>query len=309
MYILAFFVKALLSTTFVIAQKALAIVSPVFLIGFRMTGAGLLLLGTLALFSRKQFNLKRTDLLTFAKISFFHIYLAFIAEFWGLQYISGPKVALLFNFGPFITAILSYFMLRERLIWQQILGLIISFAGFLLIIFEHVPAEKIAGELFSISLPEIAILVSATSSVYAWLTIQKLGNKNYSPIFINGMGMLGGGLLALITVPLFEAFPSLNLSEIRQLSLWVGLLILISNVFCYNMYAWLLKRYSATFLSITGLTIPVFAALWEWLFLGKVMSLNFYCSLVIISTGLILFYLGESKRLARLTAQITESTG
>jgi drug/metabolite transporter (DMT)-like permease len=309
MYILAFLVKALLSTTFVIAQKALAIVSPVFLIGFRMTSAGLLLLGALALFNRKQLKLKQTDLLTFAKISFFHIYLAFIAEFWGLQYISGPKVALLFNFGPFITAILSYFMLRERLIWQQILGLIISFFGFLLIIFEQVPTEQIAGDFFSISLPELAILVSATSSVYAWLTIQKLSTKNYSTVFINGMGMLGGGLLALLTVPLFETYPSLNLPEIGQLSLWVGLLILISNIFCYNMYAWLLKRYSATFLSITGLTIPVFAALWEWLFLGKTMSLNFYCALIVISTGLLLFYLGESKRLARLTAQISESVG
>ncbi len=306
MYILAFLVKALLSTTFVIAQKALAIVSPVFLIGFRMTSAGLLLLGTLAIFSRKQFKLKKTDLLTFAKISFFHIYLAFIAEFWGLQYISGPKVALLFNFGPFITAILSYFMLRERLIWQQILGLIISFLGFLLIIFEQVPAEQIAGEIFSISLPEIAILVSSASSVYAWITIQKLSAKNYSPVFINGIGMLGGGCLALLTVPLFETYPSLNLAQFGEVTLWVGLLILISNVFCYNMYTWLLKRYSATFLSITGLTIPVFAALWEWLFLSKAMSLNFYFSLIIISTGLILFYLGESKRLARLTAQISE---
>lgn len=309
MYILAFLVKALLSTTFVIAQKALAIVSPVFLIGFRMTSAGLLLLGTLALFSRKQFKLEKTDLFTFIKISFFHIYLAFIAEFWGLQYISGPKVALLFNFGPFITALLSYFMLRERLIWQQILGLLISFLGFLLIIFEQVPAEQIAGEIFSISLPEIAILVSATSSVYAWLTIQKLGAKQYTPIFINGVGMLGGGLLALLTVPLFESYPSLDLTQFGELSLWVGLLILISNVFCYNMYAWLLKRYSATFLSITSLTIPVFAALWEWLFLGKNMSSIFYLALVIISTGLLLFYLGESKRLARLTAQISESIG
>lgn len=309
MYILAFVVKALLSTTFVIAQKALAIVSPIFLIGFRMTSAGLLLLGTLALFSRRQLNLKQADLLTFAKIGFFHIYLAFIAEFWGLQYISGPKVALLFNFGPFITALLSYFMLRERLIWQQILGLVISFAGFLLIIFEQVPAEQIAGEIFSISLPEIAILVSATSSVYAWLTIQKLSIKNYSPVFINGIGMLGGGLLALLTVPLFETYPSLNLAQFGELSLWVGLLILISNVFCYNMYAWLLKRYSATFLSMTSLTIPVFAALWEWLFLGKTMSLIFYLALIIISTGLILFYLGESKRLARLTAQVSEKAG
>lgn len=309
MYILAFVVKALLSTTFVIAQKALAIVSPIFLIGFRMTSAGLLLLGTLALFSRRQLNLKKTDFLTFAKIGFFHIYLAFIAEFWGLQYISGPKVALLFNFGPFITALLSYFMLRERLIWQQILGLVISFAGFLLIIFEQVPAEQIAGEIFSISLPEIAILVSATSSVYAWLTIQKLSIKNYSPVFINGIGMLGGGLLALLTVPLFETYPSLNLAQFGELSLWVGLLILISNVFCYNMYAWLLKRYSATFLSMTSLTIPVFAALWEWLFLGKTMSLIFYLALIIISTGLILFYLGESKRLARLTAQVSEKAG
>ena len=309
LYLLAFFVKALMSTTFVIAQKALALVGPVYLIGLRMTAAGLLLLGSLALWRRSQFKLQRSDLSSFLKVIIFHIYIAYLAEFWGLQYLSGPKVALLFNFGPFITALLSYFMVRERLLWSQWLGLLISFSGFVLLLLEQHSAAQLVNELWSVALPDLAILLSSTSSVYAWITIQKLTRQQYSPILINGVGMLGGGLLALLTVPLFESYAQLSWSQSGELALWIGLLILIANVVCYNLYAWLLQRYSATLLSLASLTMPIFAALWEWLWLGKTMSYTFYLAFMIISIGLGLFYLGESRRLARLSAQLNTSAG
>lgn len=309
LYLLAFFVKALMSTTFVIAQQALAIVGPVYLIGLRMTAAGLILLGSLALWQRPQLRIQRSDLSSFLKVILFHIYIAYLAEFWGLQYLSGPKVALLFNFGPFITALLSYFILRERLLWSQWLGLLISFTGFLLLLLEQHSAAQLVSELWSVALPDLAILLSSTSSVFAWITIQKLTRQNYSPLLINGVGMLGGGLLALVTVPFFESFTALSWSQAGELTLWIGLLILIANVICYNLYTWLLRRFSATFLSLASLTMPIFAALWEWLWLGKTMSLTFYLAFVIISIGLSLFYLGESRRLARLSAQLNTSAG
>ena len=71
---------ALLASTFVFAKFALDFASPVFLIGFRMTLAGSLLLGYLLLFKRESLKIKKEDLFIFLRVSFFHIYLAFLAE-------------------------------------------------------------------------------------------------------------------------------------------------------------------------------------------------------------------------------------
>jgi drug/metabolite transporter (DMT)-like permease len=64
---------------------------------------------------------------------------------------------------------------------------------------------------------------------------------------------------------------------------------------CYNLYGYLLRRFSATFMSFAGLTTPLFTALFGWIFLGEVASPAFYLSFSILSVGLLLFYQEELK--------------
>lgn len=295
--VLVFLIYALMALTFLVGQQALKLVAPIWFIGFRMTVAGILLLTFLYFFKTKLLKIKQPDYGKFLKVILFHAYLPFVTEFWGLQYLSAPKTALLFNFTPVITAIFSYFMLREKLIWQQILGLIIGILGFIPILFELAPTELIAGELFRISLPELAIIISVVTSVYAWLTVQDLVKQNYDPLLINGVGMLFGGLLAFITSLFCETWPSLNLANFRLLLLWSGILIFISNIIFYNLYAKLLKQYSATLLAFAGLFTPLFAAFWELIFRGHLMSWNFFFSLIIVSAGLSLYLFTTPKKL------------
>lgn len=295
--VLVFLIYALMALTFLVGQQALKLVAPIWFIGFRMTIAGILLLTFLYFFKTKLLKINKSDWGKFLKVALFHAYIPFITEFWGLQYLSAPKTALLFNFTPVVTAIFSYFMLREKLIWQQILGLIIGILGFVPILFELAPTELLAGELFKISLPEIAIIISVITSVYAWLTVQDLVKKNYDPILVNGVGMLLGGLLAFMTSLFCETWPSLNLVDFKLLLLWSGILILISNLIFYNLYAKLLKQYSATLLAFAGLFTPLFAAIWELIFRGHLMSWNFYFSLIIVSVGLSLYLFTAPQKL------------
>ena len=299
--LIIFVLYALMALTFSIGQQALQLVPPVWLIGFRMTLAGLLLLGYLYFFKPAQLKLQPRDLGQFLKVTFLHAYLPFVTEFWALQYLSAPKAALLFNLTPVVTALLAYFTQRERLVWPQILGLAIGVLGFMPVLWELAPQELLAGQFFKISLPELALLISVISSAYAWLTVQKLVQQNYAPLFVNGVAMLGGGLLAFFTSAVLEPSwsvltwsefnpgPSLSWAEFKWVLIWCGLLILISNLIFYNLYAQLLKKYSATLLAFAGLFTPLFAAGWSWLFHGQAMSGNFYLALLIIATGLSLY--------------------
>jgi drug/metabolite transporter (DMT)-like permease len=308
----------LLSSTFVIGKAALAYSQPIFLIGFRMTLGGLLLLGFIYFFHKSQWKFKKEDFWLFAQIAFFHIYLSFILEFWSYQYVTSSKAAFMFNLSPFITALFAYIAFGDKMSTKQWIGLMIGFFGSLPVLIAQTPAAELsAGHFLFLSVPEICLLISATAGVYGWIIMKKLVvDKRYSPIFVNGIGMFFGGIAAFITSFIAEKKPLLKCGIdstnpcVLDQSIWtpwfccswsnflvflgyVSLLILVANIIFYNFYGFLLKKYTPTFLSLVGLLCPVFTALLGWIFLGETVSWEFFASLAVVMLGAYIFYLDE----------------
>lgn len=286
---------AFLASTFTIGQAVLQYTKPIFFIGFRMIIAGSLLLGYQYFFNRANLRIKKSDLLPIFFLSFVHIYIPYILEFLALQYISSAKAALLFNLSPFITALFAYYLFNEKLTPKKILGLIIGFLGFIPILIVHTHNEAFAKDMIGfVSYPEIGILLSAISASYAWILIKKLiTTKDYSPITLNGVAMLIGGILSLLTAFYTEPIIVTNM----QMFILLTILIIISgNFLSYNLYGYLLKRYTATFLSFAGFVTPLFAALFQWIFLRQGVSWQFFASCVLVSIGLYIFYQEELRQ-------------
>src|SRR5690606_27797813 len=118
------------ASTFTLGKAALMYVPPLLFIGVHITLGGILLLTYSWAVKRSSLRIAPKDYGAFANIIFFHIYLSYILEFWGMEQISSAKACLMYNMSPFFTAVLSYFFLSERFSKYQILGLIISFVGF-----------------------------------------------------------------------------------------------------------------------------------------------------------------------------------
>src|SRR5579863_9886185 len=97
-----------MARTFTIGKLALVYVHPFFLITVRMIAAGLLLLG-LQYFKEGRTPVPRVHWGLFLQLAFFHIYCAFLPEFWALQYVSGAYACLIYSLSPFCTALLSYY--------------------------------------------------------------------------------------------------------------------------------------------------------------------------------------------------------
>ena len=142
-------------------------------------------------------------------------------------------------------------------------------------------------------------MLAAASSVYGWILLKQLVNDNQlSPLTANGTSMLLGGVFALahsFFVEEWSPFPVTDYSLFLECTL---LLIIISNIICYNLYGALLKRYSATFLSFAGFTTPLFTALFGWMILGEVVTWPFFLSFLIVLLGLLKFEQGELRSLA-----------
>lgn len=292
----------LFASTFTIGKVVLSLSDPIFFIGVRMTIAGILLLAYHSFVEGKSLRIDRNQWGLFILIALIHIYLAYITEFWALQYVLSAKACLLYNFSPFLTALFTYALFRETLSYQKIAGLIVGFLGFLPILIASSPEELAAGHWGFISLAELVLLISVTSSVCGWLIFKKLLIQGNSPWLINGCGMTIGGLFALATSWILEGKPHIGFTnspeEIMLFIQYTVLMIIIANVIGYNLYGYLLHHYSPTLLSFFGFTTPLFAAVYGTIFLKEPVSFAFFVSVALVSIGLYLFYQQELKELS-----------
>lgn len=288
---------ALFASVFTIAKTGLEYSQPFFLVGSRMLLAGVIMLAYQFLFNRKQFTFEKRHLWRIFRLALFNIYLTNAFEFWGLKYLTSFKTCFIYSLSPFASAILSYFMFADKLSPKKWVGLIIGFAGFLPILLNETSSEEQAGHFFFLSWAEIAVMLAAVSSVYGWILLKKLVKENgYSPIMANGLSMLIGGAMALAHSLCVEDWNPVPVTEALPFFECAILLILISNLTCYNLYGYLLKRYSATFISFAGFTTPLFTAFFGWLYLGEVVTWPFYASAIIVFAGLFTFYQEELRQ-------------
>lgn len=310
--LIVLFLYLLMASTFTLAKAAVNVISPIFFIALRMMIAGGLLLGYVYFFKRSVWRFSSAHVRSFAAIAFLHIYAAYVLEFWALQIITSSKACLLYNLSPFFTALFVYFLYGERLSKQKWAGLLIGFIGMLPIMWYGTNCGNIPCGLFAFSWADIALLGSVAASAYGWLVMKELiVAHHYSPLMINGIGMLVGGIGALFTSWVVEGFyPTLSLAysepvvfygtifspfaaTLLLLGFYLFALILIANVIGYNLYGYLLHHYSATFLSFAGFATPLFAGILGWFFLNESITIPFSITFFITVLGLYIFYKGE----------------
>jgi len=304
MLILVFCMYLLFATTFTLAKAVLSFITPILFIGIRMIIAGTLMLSYHRAYSIYPIRIPRKDWGLFAQGILFIIFCAYVFEFWALQYIDSGKASLFFNLSPFITALIAYFIWHERLTKFQLIGMAIGFLGFIPLMYCMPSTLDISGQCVAfVGLPELVLFVSVISFAYGWIIIKELVVvRSYSTLVVNGISMLGGGMLALITSFLLEGKPHLIAATGHQweaavkVAGYMGALILISNVICYNLYAYLLREYTATFLSFAGFTTPFFAVLLGVLFLGETVTLEICVTAGLVALGLFIFYKDEFRR-------------
>lgn len=281
---------ALFASVFTISKAALGYSEPFFLVGSRMLIAGVLMLGYQYIFNRAEFTFNKAHLWRLLRLALFNIYLTNVFEFWGLKYLTSFKTCFIYSLSPFISALLAYYLCNEVMGWKKWLGLAIGFLGFIPILINHTSSEDQTGHIFFFSGAELAVMAAAASAVYGWILLKQLVNENgYSPFTANGLSMVLGGTLALGHSFFVEEWKPIPVTEYAPFLECTFYLIVISNLVCYNLYGYLLKRFSATFMSFAGFITPFFTALFGWFLLGETVTWPFYASAAIVFIGLTIF--------------------
>jgi len=292
---LIFLLYAICASMFTISKYVLGFSQPIFFMAIRMIGAGIILGGYYWFknrsFMRQYITSSFTDWFLFLQIIIFHVYLTYICDLCALTQLTSIESAFIYNLAPFLSALFSYFWFAETVTTKKWVGLFLGFSSLL--------PELITEPLnFKHKLAPIFItIIAVISSSYGWVIVRKLvKDKLYSPLYVNSVGMFFGGLAALVTSVLSESWLPTPVHN------WVGfiqgtlLIIVIANIIFYNLYGFLLKKYTATFLSFAGFLCPVFTVIFGTLFLGEQVPTHFVLSGLLVFTGLFIFYHEELKQ-------------
>jgi len=293
---------AMFASLFTLQKETLLYSQPFFLVGSRMLVAGLILLAYLAIRHRhtfkQTFKIKLSHVSTFILLAISNIYLTNIFEIWGIQHMVSSKACLIYSLSPFLAALVAFMVLGEVLSPYKWLGMLIGFFGLIPIHFAQTGDEVAAGSFWVFSLAELSMVAAVFFSVYGWTLLKKLiANFKHSPLLANAVSMTIGGILALLhSYYAGEPWQPIPVTDIQPFIINSLIMCLISNIICYNLYGYLLKRFTATFMSFAGLITPFFASLYGYFFLQEVITWHFYVAISMFTLGLFIFYNAELKQ-------------
>lgn len=286
----------LFASLFTLQKDTLNYCEPFFLVGSRMLFAGLVLIAYVAIRHKpKSLHIKPEHIGGLVLLALSQIYLTNILEIWAIEHMVSSKACLLYSLSPFVSALVAFVVLKETMSRKKMLGMLIGFLGLLPIIFAQTQDELSSGTFLMFTMAELAMVGAVFCSVYGWIMLKKvMQDYQYSPLMANGISMTIGGLLALgHSFFSGEQWAPVPVNNFQPFIINTLLMCLISNLICYNLYGYLLKRFSATFMSFAGLVTPLFASLFGFFWLNELITWHFFVSIAMFTLGLIIFYREE----------------
>lgn len=295
MLYLVFILYALFASLFSLSKATLEVCEPIFFIGSRMTFAGIILVGFELLRNTKAvLSINRHIFWQICLLGLINIYLTNIAEIWGIMHMISAKACLLYSLSPFVSAILSYFVFSEVLSKRKWLALGVGFLGMTpCFVNGWLCSYDNCMSLFSNG--ELVLFVAVFCSCLGWILLRGIVTKSETSfVLANGISMMIGGALALLhsyaSGETWQPVPVYNWEIFLRNSL---IFCVISNFICYNLYGFLLKKFTATFMAFSGLITPVFASVFGWFFLKETVSWDFFLSFILFASGLFIFHSEE----------------
>lgn len=174
-----------------------------------------------------------------------------------LDYTSSTNAALVSALNPGVMVIFSIILLKEKISWFQILGIIISLFGVLVVL-----TGGSMGEIFNMEYNKGDLMMLIAVAVWTLYSIigRRLSSK-ISPITVTAVS----ALLAIIMMTPFAINEGININEISSLAV-IGILYMgvFASVCSFVFWNIAIKEIGASRAGIFLNLIPVFTAIISW---------------------------------------------
>jgi drug/metabolite transporter (DMT)-like permease len=265
---------------------------PPFTIVFaRLAFSSILLFATAALIKKLQL-IKTSHFKYLLLLAFFEPFLYFIGESLGMKYVTPTTGAIIISLVPLLVPFLGFFILSEKLLTRNIVGIIISFIGVLFVVIT--PGFQLAASMEGLLLMGLAVISAACYSI----VLKKL-SAYYNPFtLISWQNTIGAFMFLPLT--LYFDVKTWNIGMVSPDNIIViAKLSIFASSIAFLLYTYSVKITGAVKSSILINLIPVFTALLSFFFLEEKLTLYNIFGIVLVLAGLILSQL-ESIKSVRL---------
>ncbi len=275
-------------TTYIAAKIGAEHIPGLFLAGVRQLLSGAILVG---FFLLKGHKIPGWDVLK--RISVQSIFLLCISNglmTWSVEYISGGLASIIAALVPLFIALFTVLLSRCTKISRLMLaGLLIGFAGVVVIFYNYLGQLQNKSFLFGITLATIGTMSWAFGTVYS--------SKQKPPInilFNVGLQMLIAGMIMLTVCGITGKYVNLYTADTESLMALLYLIV-FGSLITYSAYVFMISKLPPTQVSVYAYINPVVAVICGWLILSEKMNVNMILGTAIILCGVYLVNL-ESKK-------------
>lgn len=201
---------------------------------------------------------------------------AMLSVYWGAQYIPSGLVSVIFGLSPILIGLFATYWLGERSFSAgRLFGIVLAITGLAVIFLPRDSSAEIAPHGVA------AVLMAVTFQSLSAVWVKRIGGTLH-PVAINSGALTIAVPLYLIVWWVFDGTPPQQLDE-RSLGA-ILYLALFGTALGFNLYFYVMKRVSASVLSLITLITPVMA-----LFIGQGLNGEVITPQVWVGTGTILF--------------------
>lgn len=261
--------------------------SPIATIFLRLVISCIFLFGILFL-SGKFRKIKKEHYWLLLASAAFNPFLYFLGENYGLKHSSASITAIIIATIPVVSPLAAWLIIKERLSWLNLTGIIVSFGGILILIIN--PDLSFAADPVGIMYLSGAVLSAVIYSVL----VKKL-TENYSPINIIAWQNLIGVLFFLPLFILYDIQNVLSVIPDERLLYALFSLAIFASSLAFVFFTFTIKHLGVSRANVYGNLIPIITVIASYYILGELISEKNIAAMVVVIAGVIITQIKKIK--------------
>ena len=275
-------------------KEALVVFSPLTLIVLRFTLAVLLMLVVGLIFRSNEIlglqRIAKRDIPLFLLGGLFQPFLYFIFETYTYQSFASPTIAeAMLSTQPVLAPIFAFLLLRERVTRNNILGILLSTIGMLLLLL-------VGSDTFSLGSPwgVLLAMVTVSMSVSYSVVLRRIPTRYSSLSIVFYVQSFSLFLFYIVWVVMGEASTILHNSalllhhstQLLHSGIAVLYLAIFASVAAFVLFCYTVRKIGVTRANVFNNVRPVFTAMLMWLIFDEVLPIWKLIGIIIIIVGL-----------------------
>ena len=219
-------------------------------------------------------------------LAFFEPFIYFMGESYGLQHISSTLGAVIISTIPLVSPFAAYFFLKEKVTLKNLIGIVVSFIGVILVIFEL--GSGLTASPLGVSLQFVAVFAAVGYTV----VLNKIPNRMNNISILLFQNIIG----SIYFLPFWSAFEFkrvMNTPFDTDGFMAILKLAIFASTLAYIFFTYSIRNLGVTKSNMFTNSIPVFTAIFAWIILGEALNMQKIAGITIVISGL---FIAQFKR-------------